>query len=175
MATCGLCDGGEATTTVSGLGLCDVCAHTDPSEKLAARGQPAEFAKVLMRFTAGIHVPGLPEGFTLRIAPERLAHSLVKMVMTEVEVGDPLFDDAIFIRTSDPDAARRYLAPEGVQSALLALLSGVRPEVTPNLVLLEGDAVTLSVRPLEDLDEERWLAYQLEAAALAVHWANVSG
>jgi hypothetical protein len=60
-----------------------------------------------------------------------------------------------------------------VQSALLALLASCRPEVVPNLVLLEGTEVTLSVRPLVDLDDASWLSYQLEAAALAIHWAEV--
>jgi len=46
----------------------------------------------------------------------------------DLEVGDPLFDDAVFISEPEGDELRRLLADEGVQTAIMELVSrgGVR-------------------------------------------------
>ena len=44
---------------------------------------------------------------------------LRRLFTREVQVGDPLFDDAVWISTNDHEATARLLACEGVQSAVL--------------------------------------------------------
>ncbi len=165
---CGLCGGSDGRTTVSGRRLCQLCATTDPTEWLAARGQPTELRKATVRFTAGVHVPGVLEGFRLRCGPERRPHAVAKLLVDEVEVGGPIVDDAVFVRTSDGATAQHNLASEGMQSALLALLSGCRPEAIPNHVTLEAPTLTVTMSPMPMLDDASWLQHQLETASLAV-------
>jgi hypothetical protein len=44
---------------------------------------------------------------------------LRRLFAREVQVGDPLFDDTVWVATGDTDATARLLASEGVQSAVL--------------------------------------------------------
>ncbi len=159
----------DALDRISGIQVCSVCRSIDPTNALKEQGISAEWDTRLQRFSAGLSIPGLPGDFFLRCAPELWHHQVVKMVVHEVQVGDPLFDRRVYIRTSDPDLAADMLSNEGVQSALLALLSGLRTnELLANQVAIHGNTVTISVKPEAGLSEERVLDLKLETAALAI-------
>ena len=154
----------------SGLDLCTACLSRDPTKALAARGIPAEWDTALLRFSAGLGIPGLDPTFTLSCTPEHLGHKVVKLLSHEVQVGDPVFDDRIYVRTSDPVRAEAFLSREGVQSALLALLGDVRAnDLGGNTVSLEGPTLTVGVRPNGGLPPVRVTDLQIETAALALH------
>ncbi|MBW2258327.1 MAG: hypothetical protein JRI25_27530 [Deltaproteobacteria bacterium] len=94
----------------------------------------------------------------------------------EVEVGEPVFDRKVYVRTSDPARASEVLANDGVQSALLALLTGVRVnEVVGNHVTLKGPTLTISMKPLGGITPERIQELKTETVALALHLRFRSG
>jgi hypothetical protein len=173
MEPCALC--GAPTSSaglgrVSGLDFCEVCRTCDPTAGLVALGVAVEWNTQLMRFSAGLGVPYQDPGFALKCVPELWAHKVAKLGLQEVEVGDPAFDSRIFVRTNDPEQARAVLASEGVQSALLALLTGVRTnELVGNHVTLEGPTLLVSTRPLGGLSDDEIQELRLETTALALH------
>jgi len=171
--TCALCGAESAQddlARVSGFDFCATCRSTDPTEALAALGIPVEWDTQMMRFCAGLGIPGQAPGFRLRCVPELATHKVWKLVSHEVEVGDPTFDARIYVRTSHPDAAAELLSIEGVQSALLSLLTDVRVnELVGNHVTLEGPTLTISMRPIGGAPPERIQELKLETAALALH------
>ncbi len=172
MKACTLCrtqTAHDKLDRISGIDVCSNCRNTDPAESLAALGIPVEWDTQLMRFCAGLGLPGQDPNFYLKCVPELSFHKLVKVVSSEVEVGEPAFDRQIYVRTSDPVRAEQVLANEGVQSALLALLTGVRVnELVGNHVTLMGPTLTVSTRPLETMTPERIEDLKLETAALAL-------
>jgi len=146
---CGLCGGDPGASgynRVGGLDICDGCLHGDMSTRLkhmgivvdgkavqVARssgsaydsGDPHIVVEIEVGGTCPNHLPiGLAfsrEGFTAKIA---------KLFTKEIQVGDPLFDDFIYIRCSgDEDIAERFLADEGVQTAIMELV-GPKGHVT---------------------------------------------
>jgi len=133
-------------------------------------GIEAEWDTRLGWFSAGLGIPGQDPEFHLKCVPETWKYKLLKVLTHEVEVGDPVFDSRIYVRTSDDAAARELLADEGVQSALLALLTDVRVnELASNHVTLDGPTLTVSSRPLGGLSPERIQELKLEVTALALH------
>jgi hypothetical protein len=53
---------------------------------------------------------------------ERIYHKLIKMVRRELEVGDRLFDDFVYIDTRDRTRAHSLLKHAGAQTALMHLV-----------------------------------------------------
>ncbi|TNE90971.1 MAG: hypothetical protein EP330_06805 [Deltaproteobacteria bacterium] len=171
MSACALC-GEPADQRFSGLDLCAVCLTSDPSAALAGRGVPAEFARTLGAFNAGLGIPGAPADFRLQCVPEMLHHKAMKLFSSEVQVGDPSFDQLVYVRTSDAATARSVLASEGVQSALIGLLRDTRAnDLRGSHVTLEGPTLTVQVVPRQVMltDEDEYRRYELETAALALH------
>jgi hypothetical protein len=155
---------------VSGVDLCSLCRKADPTESLAALGIPVEWDTRLMRFSAGLGIPGLDADFRFKCVPELWYHKLIKMVTGDIDIGEPAFDNQIYVRSSDAEAARTLLKNEGVQAALLAMLTGVRVnELAGNHVTLAGPTLTISTRPLGGLPPERITELKVETAVLAIH------
>ena len=173
MACCILCREEHAVRQldrVSGLDLCAPCRIADPAEALQARGIPVEWSARLGWFHAGLGLPGADPDFRLVCVPEQLHHKVLKWVVQEVEVGDPVFDRRVYVRTSDPTRARQLLGTEGLQSALLAFLTDVKVnELMANHVTLDGPTLKLGSRPLESLTLDRIQELKIETAALAIH------
>lgn len=154
----------------SGVDLCDYCRVTDPSESLARLGFTTEWHVGFMRFVASVHLPDQDAEFYLRCAPELLHHKVVKWVVHEVEVGDPIFDKRVFIRTSDPERASLFLANDGTQSTLLSLLTGLRTnDMIASHVTVERGVLKVNIRPLASRTPEQTQELQLETAVLALH------
>jgi hypothetical protein len=159
----------EALNRVSGIDICEACQLGDPTEGLQSQGIAVEWNIRLGWFSAGLGLAGMPEDFYLSCVPEILHHKALKWVVHEVEVGDPVFDSRVFVRTSDPEMARALLALEGVQSALLGLLSGVKVnEIVSNHVTLKGPTLTVRVRPMPLISADQVQALKIETSALAL-------
>jgi hypothetical protein len=109
-----------------GLDICDDC-RLAPSERVGGwaslfveerwdnvrrrnRNEPVQIISVIAR--GSVALPAVSFG------PEHLGW-LRRLFAREVQVGDPLFDDAVWVATSDHEATARLLASEGVQSAVL--------------------------------------------------------
>jgi len=169
---CSLCDvehAADQLDRVSGLDLCTACRITDPTEALRARGIAVEWSARLGWFHAGLGLPHADADFRLVCVPEQLHHKVLKWVVHEVEVGDPLFDRRVYIRTSDPTRAKQLLEAEGLQSALIVFLTDVKVnELLNNHVTLDGPTLTIATRPMESLTPARIQALKIEAAALAL-------
>jgi len=131
---------------------------------------------MLGRFSAGAGI-GAYEGadFHLRCVQESGSHTILKWFVHEVQVGDPIFDDRIFVRTSDPARAADVLAHPGIQSALLGLLSHKvhKNEIGGHHVTVKGPTLTVSIRPVPKRTPEQLLELKLETAALALHLRDV--
>lgn len=128
-----------------GLDLCDACGtgHFDGRKLgswdvgmrvrewdsgLAGKMEPlAEHHRLYGTVWATMPVP-------LHVAffHEHLGHKLIKLFANEVQVGDPLFDDRIWVRTDDREGAARLLRNVGAQAAILELVTmGGAVEIRP--------------------------------------------
>lgn len=116
---------------------------------------------------AEVHVPGVPAERSFVARPERWTTVLSKLWVAEIEVGDPVFDQRVYLRAEG--GCIDLLREDGVQSSLLSLLSGTYAELAPNHVTLDGTQLTMSVRPGELISESVFLERQLDVAALALH------
>ncbi len=151
----------------AGVDLCQSCLSTEPTEGLAAAGIPSEWVVRFHRFAAGLGLPN-PPGLTLRCQPYLWYHRLLALFVGRFTVGDPTFDDRVFVKTSGPEEARAVLT-EGVQTALLALLGSVKVnDIGGNHVTLNGPTLTVAVRPLGGTSPERVLELKLATASLAL-------
>lgn len=178
MRGCDLCSFSETggLEIVSGLRLCRECILEDPTRALAQRGiAPLEgtdpFRKPLGRaFHASLFLDAHDLGFSLQCLREGLHHKVIKLFSAEFQVGDPIFDDAIYLRTDDPGKAGALLANQGVQSALLALL-GRSPsnDDRANTVLLDRRRIEVRLERVTIHGAGDEQALKLETTALALH------
>ena len=170
MNTCALCRNSDVDLlAVSGLSFCGACRVGDPTDALADHGIEVEWDTQLMRLSAGFGIPDQDPELELRCVPAVWHHRLRELVTTDVETGDAVFDDALWITASDDARAAKLLRHEGVQSAVLALLSGVRQnELASNHVTLKGPSLLISTRPLAST-AEKLQELKIEATALALH------
>lgn len=98
----------------------------------------------------------------VRFSRENILDKVAKIFTREIQVGDPLFDDMIYVRSKESSPVRGFLASEGVQSAVMEMV-GSRGSLT-----IEGDLVRLKATEETALDEQR---FTLHAAALLKYMA----
>ncbi len=65
-------------------------------------------------------------GVTVAFGREDLAHKVTKLFRRELQVGDPLFDDHVFVDAMVTPRLESLMATAGFQSAVMDLLSEVR-------------------------------------------------
>ena len=106
-----------------------------------------------------------------RCTRQRMRHRVLKLFVHELEVGDPLFDDRVFISTETPEETQRVMDEEGVQSAILALVAGM--EDASDHLTLAGGELTWCLSSRSALDARAWASCQLEFAVLS-HWLLTS-
>jgi hypothetical protein len=169
MTPCALCRlPTEHPSLSAGLPVCAACLQADPTPALRAQGLDIAHELRLGGFNANVAL-GVDAGFRLVCTPEHLLHKAAKWVVSEVQVGVPRFDDAVWVQTSDKARAQTILGDAGVQSALLILLADLRPnELTGQDVRLDGANLVVRLRPLGELDAQRVADYLVETAALAL-------
>lgn len=169
--TCAFCN--QASTQLdrlAGLDVCTTCASSDPEPLMLAHGIYIDWNAQLQTYSTSAAIEGIDRELQLTLSPELLHHKLLKLFVEELQVGDPSFDDHIYIRTNTKNRAADLLGNEGVQSALLALLTGVRPgQVFPNHVTLEEGQLTARSIPLQGIDDDKVFELRQHFAALALH------
>lgn len=169
--TCAFCNRPhDQLDRFAGLDICSTCATSDPEPLMLEHGIYIDWNAQLQTFSTSASIQGVDHELQLTCSPELLQHKLIKLFVHELEVGDPIFDDQIYLRTNTKARAADLLANEGVQTALLALLSGVRPgQVFPNHVTLEQGQLTARSIPLEGIGEDKVFDLRKHFAALALH------
>lgn len=125
---CGATMGGVPGGTVAGLTLCAPCHRGDLQGRLVERGIR------LQCLGTNTHVTGertsslttrvwgaIPFDLALsaHISPEDWFRKVQKLFGKELQVGDPAFDDAMYIQTDTPDALAEALRSEGLRAAIL--------------------------------------------------------
>lgn len=155
--TCDLCGQplGEASSApVAGLILCSPCHHGDFWGRLAERGLRLQclaradypsggHSSSVHRSVAGAIPYDL--GISGHFSKEDLFSKIGKWFSAELEVGDAGFDEALYIRSDDPEALAEALGGEGLRAAILHAV-----QATDSPLVIEGgrlsfDALSLSV------------------------------
>lgn len=105
----------------------------------------------------------------LSFGREGLLSRVTNWLRSEIQVGDPLFDDNVTIRTRSDgrDLVRRLLESEGLQSAVLSVVSGMDGD--GNALKLQDGEVSLVCTRRVPYSAEEWQQILLELVALAIH------
>lgn len=116
------------------LDICDPCACGHAEAALRERGHSIDTRRwettvrtrhgteTVYHFELTAHAPG-DFAATATFTRENFLHKLVKLFKKELQVGDPLFDDFVFIRTEDRIQVSTLLQGSGAQSTLMSLVS----------------------------------------------------
>ncbi|HCH65558.1 MAG TPA: hypothetical protein DFR83_22335, partial [Deltaproteobacteria bacterium] len=118
---------------VAGLDVCATCRSTGVLKHLRARGYEAaarnwttrdpETNNRTFHVQTDITLP-VDSGLTLRCVKERWYHHISRLFRSELEVGDPIFDDHIYVAEGTSAAVADLLSHEGIQSAILLVGAG---------------------------------------------------
>jgi len=159
---------------VVGLDMCTDCRQFGIRDPLSARGYRVLFKQWTTfsnserspyHYRVTVVLPVTLE-VRLRCAREGWQHRLVKLFRSELQVGDPLFDDLIHVGSAPSAALADLLASEGLQSAILAV--GVSGTFTLQDNQLEG--YYRSAMPLST-DEAKTLIHEQAGGAIhVVRW-----
>jgi hypothetical protein len=116
------------------LDICDACANGHAEGSLTERGHDIAMRRwetqhrtkngtvTVYHFEITAHAPG-DFAVTATFTRENFLDKLVKLFRREIQVGDPLFDDFVYIRTQDRVQTAALLQHSGAQSTLMALVS----------------------------------------------------
>jgi hypothetical protein len=91
----------------------------------------------------------LPQACPIRASfcKEGISRKLIKLFKKELQTGDPVFDDAVYITTDTTDATAAWLANETVRAAILEL---IQAEAT---IEVSGTIVSAMVQTHDDGDD----------------------
>jgi len=117
------------------LDLCPWCLKGDITPRLVHRGfgfeqkrreqvirnQNGSTSTIYYLELTGF-IPGEPLGIEATFSRETIGTSLIKLFKKELQVGDPLFDDNIYISTPDKEGLAPFLRHEGMQTAIMECL-----------------------------------------------------
>lgn len=67
--------------------------------------------------------PQKSAGLDIKFSREHIGHKIIKLFAKEIQVGDPLFDDNIYIATPTERAAKSFVSTSGIQSAVMEMVS----------------------------------------------------
>lgn len=118
------------------LDMCDRCASGWAESALRARGHAISSREWTTRVRSHqssytVHHMSIdaqspaPLDVTASFTREQALHKLLKLFRREVEVGDALFDDFVYVRTRDRPNTAVLLRDTGVQAALIDLVGRV--------------------------------------------------
>jgi hypothetical protein len=182
---CDLCGDaleGRGATRSFGLDLCEHCFQGDVFARVAPRGFVLDEQRRTEERIHGdsrhgtrtLYITELTGSVPRRIGlagkftREKLGHKLVKIFKREIQVGDPLFDDMVYVsETADERNLAEYLANEGVQSAIMEFLAtGAMGGTTKCAVEIAGNSITARVEDWEGFDESPGSPYRRSIIAL---------
>lgn len=133
---CAFCDEPQAPAQLRRefeLDFCERCAVGQAESALRARGHSLISREWTTRVSSNnsshtiYHMaidarPPAPIEVTVRFTREHALHRLIKLFRHEVEVGDRLFDDFVYVKTRERPQALSLLRSSGVQSTLIDLV-----------------------------------------------------
>ena len=93
------------------------------------------------------HIWTLPvsTGLEAAFVRESFKHMIIKLFKSELQVGDLVFDEAVYISTETPEATKAFLKDDVVIGALLSLISAGGD------LAIEGQTVT--IRASDNVDD----------------------
>lgn len=163
------------------LALCRPCFEGDFGERLAQRGIRVQQLGLRTRMqTENRHLStytlvraAVDRDLTLqaRFSREDFISRIGKLFRPELKIGDPLFDDDVFIRTDDPEALGRLLRSESLQSLIHTAVSELAEHELP--LVIEGARVKLLSEESPSASGADYL--RRVAALLACHLARDAG
>lgn len=133
---CGLCGEplGAGGGRTAGLDLCLDCWQAVEEGPLAARGlcltsrrwsQTVSTGKTTVTYHY-VELTGRlpqPSGLALRLTRERVFHKVLKLFSRELQVGDPLFDDVVYVGGKARPGDEALLCIPGFQDVILEIVS----------------------------------------------------
>ena len=163
---------------VSGVNFCGLCASTSLAGSLPVigahlavqRGRSFETNTTTYRAQLTFEpVLSSIRVFNLSFSREGMLSRVTNWLRSEIQVGDPLFDTNVTIRTkkSGRDGVKQLLQSEGLQSAILALVSGMDGE--SNALRFQNGEVTWVCSRRIPYAADEWQMIGLELVALAIH------
>ena len=112
------------------LDMCSKCTSSNLARKLEARGWSTDVRAWEVQAQGVIHfieVMSTRRGREIPIRasfrPEGITQKAIKLFKREIQVGDPEFDDAVYISTDTPELTAGLLESEGVKGAILELVA----------------------------------------------------
>ena len=163
---------------VSGVDLCGLCVGASLTGSLPMVGvslaveEQRRVEGRLYRYRAKlIFDPPLSSlrSFSLSFSREAGLSRLTNWLRSEIQVGDPLFDDNVTIRAqkSGREGVKRLLQSEGLQSAVLALVSGM--DGGGDSLRIQSGTVSWGCSRRMPYAADEWQMMMLELVALAIH------
>jgi len=161
--------------------LCRPCFDGDFGERLAHRGIRVQQLglrtrmqtenRTLSTYTLVRGAVDRDLALQARFGREDFISRIGRLFRPELKVGDPLFDDNVFIRTDDPEALGRLLRSERLQSLIHTAVSELAEHELP--VVIEGPRVKLLSQEMPSASGADYL--RRVAALLAHHLAGDAG
>ncbi|MBI4955264.1 MAG: hypothetical protein HY908_24790 [Myxococcales bacterium] len=127
------------TTTLESLGVGVQTAHRSETFTIAGVSTTKNYQVLTLQ------LPSEPK-VQATFCQEGLGKKILKLFKKEIQVGDAVFDKAVYITTETPDATKAFLAPDDIQTTILgAVMSGGHIEIrgrvmTATMVRADGDA-----------------------------------
>lgn len=160
------------------LDFCDRCAEGRAEVALRERGHTIVTREWQTRERAGsdhytvYHYsitarPRVSLSFRASFARESTLDRMIKVFRRELQVGDPMFDDFIYISTRDRAQVTSLLDSTGAQSTLMDLVSRF------NSVFFDGGAFEVRERGTEPISPDA--TAMLSVAAMLVHLERAAG
>ena len=150
LGTCGICDEqySSGSIRIAGMNVCPRCEVGNVLRVLASRGYALDI-EIWQTENSNPRSGGpnvwyhirllgrtpVRTNLHVRFSRENLLDKVAKIFTREIQVGDPLFDDMIYVRAKENSPVRDFLASDGVQSAVMEMV-GSRGRLT-----IEGDIV----------------------------------
>jgi hypothetical protein len=192
--TCHLCGGpfahGGANRSF-GLDLCEHCFEGDVFSRLAHRGfefkerhrTETRYRGTDRRQAVTVYIMELYGSVPHRInlaatfSRETFGNKIVKLFKREIQVGDPLFDDMVYVsETKNERAVAELLRPDGMQSAIMEFLAGdtitAGDSPTTGHVRIAGNKVEAYVESYEEVLDVPGNPYKRSLAAM-LHFLDV--
>lgn len=127
---CGRPSTQTALRQICNIDVCTKCFRGDLSKQIESRGWKIDVnmwevqAQGVIRY---VEVTCTRKGGDVPIKasfrPEHLPQKAIKLFKREIQVGEPEFDDAIYISTDTPELTAKLLEQKGVKGAIMALVA----------------------------------------------------
>lgn len=159
---------------VSGLDFCSACFLHELSGHVPSVGMTVTSVRPIVQgnnlkhsIELVIHdAPARLLRLSWRLRRERLFQQVRNRLLGEPQVGDPLFDQVVSIEETSPEEIALLTQSEGIQSALLSLVSHM--EGSRDVIRLHEASLLWACTRNAPYTEEEWRLVMLECFAVGI-------